>query len=164
MRKKARNLLGLAAAILVLLAGTLPAAANLPANTIVSTRDGLETATVSWEGRPTLLVFFSPACPYCRSELKELEKLSNWPVSEGLRIVAVAPGEWPARVLNAVSAKWGLKGLEIFRDPGNALFKAYRVKKIPYTVYLGADGNRKDAFMGAATAAQLEEFLQGVRN
>jgi len=159
MRKKTKNFLGMAAAILVLLAGTLPAAASLPANTLVSTRDGLETATVSWEGRPTLLVFFSPVCPYCRSELKELEKLSTWPAAEGLRIVAVAPGEWPARVLNAVSAKWGLKGLEIFRDPGNALFKAYRVKKIPYTVYLGADGSRKDSFLGAATAAELEEFL-----
>lgn len=158
MRKRAKYLLGLGAAILVFLGGTFPAAA-LPANTLVSTRDGLETVTVSWEGRPTLLVFFSPVCPYCRSELKELEKLSTWPAAEGLRIVAVAPGEWPAGVLNAAAVKWGLKGPEIFRDPGNALFKAYRVKKVPYTVYLGADGNRKDAFLGAATAAELEKFL-----
>ena len=98
------------------------------------------------------------------SKLKELEKLSTWPAAEGLRIVAVAPGEWPARVLNAAAAKWGLKGPEIFRDPGNALFKAYRVKKVPYTVYLGADGNRKDVFLGAATAAELEAFLLEQRN
>jgi len=74
--------------------------------------------------------------------------------------VAVAPGGFSDRVLDAVVSKWDLNRVEVFSDPGDALFKSFRVKKVPYTVYFDAQGNRKDGFLGAANASELEEFLK----
>ena len=156
----AKRILGLIAAILLLGASLGSAEASLPGHTLISARDGSEAVMSGWQGTPTLLVFFSPICRYCRSELKELEKLARWPIGQGVRIVAVAPGGFSDRVLDAVVSKWELDRVEVFSDPGDALFKAFRVKKVPYTVYFDADGNRKDGFLGAASASELEEFLK----
>lgn len=164
MITKTRSILGLIAAILFLGACLGSAEASLPGNILVSARDGSESAMSAWEGTPTLLVFFSPICPHCRTELKEMEKLARWPIGQGLRIVAVAPGGFSDRVLDAVVSKWELNRVEVFSDPGDALFKSFRVKKVPYTVYFDAQGSRKDAFLGAANASELEEFLKGLQN
>lgn len=164
MKTKTKNILALIAAILLLGAWLGSAEASLPGNTLVSARDGSESVMSGWQGTPTLLVFFSPVCRYCRTELKELEKLARWPIGQGIRIVAVAPGGFSDKVLDAVVSKWELNRVEVYSDPGNALFKAFRVKKVPYTVYFDADGSQKDAFLGAANATELEEFLQGLQD
>ncbi len=160
MRNRAKELLGFFAIVLLLGACLGSAEASLPSNILVSARDGSEAAMSGWQGTPTLLVFFSPICPYCRTELKELEKLARWPIGQGVRIVAVAPGGFSDRVLDAVVSKWELNRVEVYSDPGDALFKSFRVKKVPYTVFFDAKGNQKDAFRGAANASEVEEFLK----
>jgi thiol-disulfide isomerase/thioredoxin len=160
MRRSTKSILGFLAAIILLGACLGSAEASLPGNTLISARDGSEAVMSAWQGTPTLLVFFSPVCRYCRTELKELEKLARWPIGQGVRIVAVAPGGFSDRVLDAVVSKWELNRVEVYSDPGNALFKAFRVKKVPYTVYFDPDGSRKDGFLGAANASELEEFLK----
>ena len=160
MRNRTKGSLALASLVLLLVALLGPAEASLPANTLVFARDGSESLVSGWQGTPTILVFFSPVCRYCRTELKELEKLSRWPVGKGFRIVAVAPGGFSDRVLDAVVSKWELNRVEVYSDPGSGLFKAFHVKKVPYTVVFDADGNQQEAFLGAATAADFEQIIK----
>lgn len=160
MRNRAKALLGFFAVVLLLGACLGSAEASLPSNILVSARDGSESALSGGQGAPTILVFFSPVCRYCRSELKELEKLARWPIGRGIRIVAVAPGGFSDTVLDAVVSKWELDRVEVYSDPGNALFKAFRVKKVPFTVLFDVDGNQKEAFLGAADASELEELIK----
>lgn len=90
-----------------------------------------------------------------------MEKLARWPIGQGIRIVAVTSEGFSQSVLRAVVSKWEkLQRVEVCGDPGNALFKGFRVKQVPFTVFFDAQGNRKDSFLGAASAAELEEFLK----
>ncbi len=157
MRARAKTLATLLAAILVV--ACMGPAEALPSNTLVSVADGSELPMSGWVGKQTLLVFFSPLCPSCRTELKELEKFAGWPAGRNLRIVAVAPDGYSRKVMEKLVSLWGLKRIEVFNDPGNGLFKAFNVKKVPYTVLFGADGAQKESFLGAANASQVEEFL-----
>jgi cytochrome c-type biogenesis protein/peptide methionine sulfoxide reductase msrA/msrB len=160
MRKRETILFAVSVLLLLLGAFAPSSEAALPSNPLVSAQDGSEIRMADLEGTPTILVFFSPLCPYCRTELKELEKLARWPIGQGTRIVAVTSGGFSGSVLRAVVTKWGLNRVEVFGDPGNALFRAFGVKKVPFTVYFDAQGNRKDSFLGAANAGELEEFLK----
>jgi len=160
MRKRGTLLFGFLAALLFLGSCVASAEAALPSGTLVSARDGAEISLSGLQGTPTILVFFSPLCPYCRTELKELEKLARWPIGQGIRIVAVTDGGFSGAVLRAVVSKWELNRVEVCGDPGNALFKSFRVKKVPYTVIFDAEGNQKEAFLGAANASELEELIR----
>lgn len=163
MRKREMLLFGFLAVLWVIGSFAVSAEAALPSNSLVSARDGSEISLSSLQGTPTILVFFSPLCPYCRTELKELEKLARWPIGQGIRIVAVTSGGFSQSVLRAVVSKWELNRVEVCGDPGNALFKAFRVKQVPFTVYFDAQGNLRDSFLGAASASELEEFLKGLQ-
>ncbi len=160
MRKRATLFFGFLAVTLCFGFCAVPAEAAFPSSSLVSVRDGSEISLSSLQGTPTILVFFSPLCPHCRTELKELEKLARWPIGQGIRIVAVTSGGFSESVLRAVVSKWELSRVEVCGDPGNALFKGFRVKQVPFTVFFDAQGNRKDSFLGAASAAELEEFLK----
>lgn len=159
MGTRTKSILGFLAAIFFLVACAGSGEASLPGNTLISARDGSEAALSGWEGTPTILVFFSPVCRCCRTELKELEKLARWPIGQRFRIVAVAPGGFSDEVLDAVVSKWELNRVEVYSDPGNGLFKSFRVKKVPYTVIFDEGGSQQEAFLGAARASDFEKIL-----
>lgn len=103
-------------------------------------RDGKggEVRLADFKGKPVLLNFWAPWCAPCVKELPSLVRLQQ--ARPDIQIVAVnvdRPGGEPtAAFLAGVNAA----ALEAYSDPDRTLWRAYRLRGLPTTALIGADG------------------------
>lgn len=108
----------------------------------------------SLKGKPTLVLFATPTCPYCAEELPVAAKVA---AAENANIVAVyiSGGKQHAATV-AKSLKY--EG-PVLVDEDGKLRKQYEIKGVPYTLVLGADGHAREAFRGLQDEATLRDAI-----
>jgi thiol-disulfide isomerase/thioredoxin len=108
----------------------------------------------SFHGKPSLVLFVSPTCPYCLATIPRAAAAAK---SEGANAVLVfVVGHAKNAVPIVEHAKWAGPALV---DEDGALKKLYAVKSVPYTLVLGADGRARDALEGEQEESDLREAL-----
>jgi thiol-disulfide isomerase/thioredoxin len=111
----------------------------------------------SLKGKPALVLFVSPTCSHCLAELPHAARAAT-DASAGLVAVFVA-----GKAANATGV------LESTKFPGIALIddgtlrSRYDVRRVPYTLVLGADGHARRAFIGEQDEATLRDALADAR-
>ena len=111
----------------------------------------------SLRGKPTLVLFASPTCPYCSEELPIAQHAA---AAENANVVAVYIAGMKKHAAS-VTQSLGYAGVVLVDD--GTLRKLYDVKSVPFTLILGADGRAQQAFRGLQDEATLRGALADAR-
>jgi thiol-disulfide isomerase/thioredoxin len=126
--------------------------------------DGQPVAMERFRGRPLIVNFWARWCGPCRDEIPELVKLRTEQGVDGIEVLGIAIEE--ADKLGAVrdfahaydmsypvvlAAKDGIPLMKALGNPQAGL---------PFTVYIGRDGNALGSKMGVVRRADLEASAQ----
>jgi thiol-disulfide isomerase/thioredoxin len=105
----------------------------------------------SLKGKPSLVMFVSPTCPHC---LKEMPAAAAAARDTGANVVAIFIAGKPA---NAQDIARKFPGVALWDD--GTLRDRYKIRAVPYTLVLGADGHAVEAFEGAQDEATLRDAI-----
>jgi thiol-disulfide isomerase/thioredoxin len=111
----------------------------------------------SLRGKPTLVLFATPTCPYCADELPIADRVAQ---SENANLVAVYISGSKDQA-TSVTRSLGFTGPVLVDD--GTLRKRYEIKGVPYTLVLGPDGHATEAFRGLQDEATLRNAVADAR-
>ena len=134
-----------------------PPPGNIAAQLAIPTRAEPVFDPATLGGKPALLVFWRPGCPYCRQELPEAQRAAD---ETGATAVAVQISESSALGKQALEQA-GWTGIDLV-DRGS-LRLALKVRSVPYTLVLRSDGTAARAFVGRQSYGTLKSALASVR-
>jgi len=89
-------------------------------------------------GKPKILFFWTTWCPYCRSELKSLDKMHAQMEKEGLEVFAIDVGEAEYKVQKFLK-NYSLS-IKVLLDRSGQAASAYAIKGVPTYIFIGRDG------------------------
>lgn len=111
----------------------------------------------SLRGKPTVLLFATPTCPYCSEELPIAQKAAS---AENANIVAVYISGKKENAAS-VTKSLGYTGTVLVDD--GSLRKKYEIKGVPFTLVLGPDGHARRAFRGLQDEDTLRSAIADAR-
>ena len=100
--------------------------------------DGQEIRLSELRGKPVLVNFWAVWCGFCRIELPEMQEVYQEHKGDGFVILAIDVQEDPAQV-KAFVDELGLTFPIIVDDTG-VTTRAYRVRGLPTSYFIGPDG------------------------
>lgn len=106
----------------------------------------------SLKGKPTLVMFVTPTCSHC---LKTIPNGIAASKAEGANVVAVFVAGGKQNAEGIVSST----KLPIALIDDGTLLRKYKIKAVPYSLVLGADGHAKDAFRGEQDESTFRDAL-----
>lgn len=121
------------------------------------------TSKASFEGKVTVLNFWSTSCVPCIQEMPVFSQMHRKYESRGLQIIAVAlPMDDSRQVANlAVKGKWPFK---VAYDADGSLTREWGknspIHAIPRTFIINRQGRVVDDFTGSVTATQLDGMIR----
>jgi hypothetical protein len=74
-------------------------------------------------------------------------------------VIALAPGGYSAEVLERARKAWGIRSIPFYRDPGNVLFKRFKVSGVPHTILFDGRGKMKEELKGYGGLERFREAL-----
>ena len=89
-------------------------------------------------GKPAILLFWTTWCPYCRVELKSLNKMYPQMEKEGLVVFAVNVGEAGYKVERFL--KENPLSIKILLDKDAKAAENYEINGVPTYIFLNKDG------------------------
>jgi len=92
----------------------------------------------SLAGKPTVLFFWTTWCPYCRTELKDLNKMRPQMEKEGVVVFAVNVGEPVYKVANFLKS-YALS-IRVFLDKEAQAAENYGIRGVPTYIFLNKNG------------------------
>ena len=101
----------------------------------------------SCKGRPALLLFWTTWCPYCRTEIKMLDKMAPQMQKEGMEVFAVNVGELDPKVAKFIVQN--MLTLRVLLDRDGKAADNYDVIGVPTYIILDKTGkvvSREHAF------------------
>jgi Thiol-disulfide isomerase and thioredoxins len=113
------------------------------------TLDGASFQLSAWRGAPIIVNFWASWCAPCREEMPALQALHE----TGFRVVGVNVGEAPAQAASFASA-YNLT-FPILLDPDYYWLRVFRVRTLPTTFFIAADGALREAVSGGMSAHEL---------
>jgi len=113
---------------------------GMPAPLFSASRlDGGTLSLESLRGQVVLLNFWAPACPPCRIEMPEIQKIHLRHAGQGLRVIGITEMDPPPDQLRAAIAKTGVS-YTIHLDPGARIGSLYALEAHPTSVVIDARG------------------------
>lgn len=143
----------------------LYAAAQLP-SVQLKTIDGqgIDTATLSNDGKPFVIDFFATWCKPCNRELKAINEVyADWQEETGVKVICVSIDE--GQDANKVKPLVNSEGWEyetVLLDPNSDFLRAMGGQNIPYIVIVDGDGKIADTRNGYIEGSE-EHIIEKVR-
>ena len=107
---------------------------------------GRERSLADYRGRTVLLNFWATWCEPCRDEMPSMRRLRDQLAAQGFDVVTINYGESAARVRDFM-AKEHLD-LTVLLDPDQAAARAWRVRILPSSFLVGAEGRVRYSVLG----------------
>jgi len=110
-------------------------------------------------GRPVVLFYFSPACPYCRAEMADIIK----GISSMKQIQFYVFTSWPFAAMKYFYQHYQLEkypNIAVGVDYKLSFQKHFKAYGVPYTAIYDADRKLKHAYMGAIFSKQIREVAE----
>ena len=108
-------------------------------------------------GQPTALFYFSPHCPYCRAEMKEI--LQNMDELKGIRFCLIT--DLPFREMKHFYKEYKLgnyANITVGYDSVYAFAYYFKAQGVPYTAIYGRDKKLKGVYMGVAKTRDIKDL------
>ncbi|OMP80064.1 thioredoxin fold domain-containing protein [[Flexibacter] sp. ATCC 35208] len=102
----------------------------------------------------TILFYYSPTCPYCRAQMKDMLQTMNRMV--GVQVYAITSA--PYKAMKQFYEHFELKKFSNVIagvDTGLSVSKYYKIKSVPYTIVYGKNGKLKHVYSGQIYSSQL---------
>ncbi len=115
--------------------------------------DGSELSAASLAGKPALVMFVTPTCPYCLATLPRAVQASHAAHANAVAIFSVGKPENARGVIDHVH--WDGPAIA----DGGALAKHYGIHSFPTTFVLGTDGHAREVLVGEQDEAALADAL-----
>lgn len=108
------------------------------------------------EGKPVVLFYFSPQCPYCRDQLADMIKEID--VLKDVRIYMITGFPLPAiKDFLEEYELYKYPNITMGRDSTEYLAHYFNVPGVPYTAIYGKDKRLKGAFAGRMKGKQIKD-------
>jgi len=111
----------------------------------------------SLAGKPALVMFVTPTCPHCLAIIPRGAAAAK---AADATAVAVFVAGKPANAAGVVQHA-RFEGPALVDD--GTLRRRYAVRRVPYTLVLGADGHARDAYEGEQSEETLRDALRDAR-
>ncbi|MDD5252433.1 MAG: TlpA disulfide reductase family protein [Candidatus Omnitrophota bacterium] len=92
----------------------------------------------SYKGKPVILFFWTTWCPYCRSELKVLNKMHSQMEKEGVAVFAVNIGEAGYKVERFLK-NYALN-IRVLLDKNAQAAENYEIRGVPTYIFINKTG------------------------
>lgn len=102
--------------------------------------DGKQHRLAGYRGRVLLVNFWATWCEPCRDEMPAMQRLRQRFADKPFTVVAVNAGESAARIHEYLTKEKVALDFVFLRDHSGAAMKAWRVRGLPASFILGADG------------------------
>ncbi len=122
--------------------------------------DGRTHTLADYRGKVVLLNFWATWCEPCRDEMPSIRTLQERLADRPFVVLAVNYGESAPRVREFLVRE--RLDLRVLLDPGQQAARAWRVRVLPGSVLVGADGQARTMVIGEYDWAS-EEALKTVR-
>jgi peroxiredoxin len=122
--------------------------------------DGHNMKLSDHRGRPVALTFWTTWCQGCVFELPALQQAMVDHADQGLVVLAVNAGEWPADVESWLEARD--IDVPVPLDAQKAVYKRYGVVGLPTTVWLDATGTIRAVHVGTMSADDIAGYVAKV--
>src|SRR5262245_39602995 len=132
-----------------------PPEGDIASSLSIPTADGETFDPATVRGKPVILLFWRPSCPYCMNELPRVAKVAR---DKGCAAVAVMVSGNKERG-KAIGEE---HDLTVLVDDSGELRKKYDVSKVPYTLILRGDGTAARAFLGEQSEGTLASAVEAV--
>lgn len=119
--------------------------------------DGNEIALNDFQGQTVLLYFWTTWCPPCRADMPAIEATFQKYQDQGFRVLAVDAEEPPATV-QSFAQEFGLS-FQPLLDQAGAVARRYRVRGLPVSYFVNAQGAITTIHVGAISAPELDRFV-----
>jgi peroxiredoxin len=127
--------------------------------------DGASYALAELRGQPVLINLWATWCPPCRAEMPTLQQMHEEYKSQGLVILAVnATTQDDPLKIPAFIKQYGLT-FPILLDETGEVSRAYQLRSLPSSYFIGRDGRIKEVVIGGPMApallrTRIEEILR----
>lgn len=99
------------------------------------------------EGKNLVLFYFSPTCPYCRAQMRDM--LNNIERFKDKKLcILTREGLNPTKDFARYFKLNGLENVIIGRDTGSVVAKTYRLRTVPFTAYFDKTKQLKVLYLG----------------
>jgi thiol-disulfide isomerase/thioredoxin len=112
----------------------------------------------AFHGKPSLVLFVSPTCPYCLATIPRAAAAAK--AQDANAVLVFISGRMQHATGVVDRAKWAGP---VMVDEDGALKKLYAIKAVPYTLVLGADGKARDVLEGEQEESDLRDALVAAR-
>jgi thiol-disulfide isomerase/thioredoxin len=127
-----------------------PAAAPLPAPEVAFTDiKGNPAGFAGFRGTPVVVNLWATWCEPCLREMPSLERLQE-KLAGKLTIAAVSQDRGGEKAVTPYLAKLGLNKVRVYLDPKSEVGKAFKVRGLPTSIVLDAEGREVGRVEGAA--------------
>lgn len=109
---------------------------------------------ISFEGQPTVLMFFLSSCPTCHKMIPEWNRAYERR-PEGLQVVAVLLDREPPGFFMTMPVAF-----PVVRAPSRTFAAELGVQRVPFTVRVGDDGVVQNAARGILDPITLGEYFR----
>jgi thiol-disulfide isomerase/thioredoxin len=110
-------------------------------------------------GKPVVLFYFSPQCPYCRAEMADI--ISNIASLKNIQFYVFT--SWPFPAMKSFYAHYQLgkyPNISVGVDYDNFFLKKFMAFGVPYTAIYSKDRKLIHAYMGRVPGKQIKEVAE----
>jgi peroxiredoxin len=123
---------------------------------------GRKVAPASLEGRWLVINYWAQWCRPCRSEIVQLNQLSEQLEAEGGRVIGVNFDGLQGEALSKAADAMGIRFTVFAKDPAER-FALPRSEALPATFIVDPQGRLRERLLGEQTAEGLRERLAALR-
>lgn len=144
--------------------GSFPLPAQTPGDTApgftLKTLDGTPVSLADFRGHPVLINFWGTWCPPCRDEIPLIVAANVAHRDAGLVVLAIdgRDQETSTRAVRNFVAEFQMS-FPVPLDEKGTVRKRYKLRGLPTTVFIGADGVVRAVNIGPLSAAALQQHL-----
>jgi thiol-disulfide isomerase/thioredoxin len=117
-----------------------------PAAVVLKDLDGQATAMADYRGKVVLVSFWATWCEFCKEQMLAMQQLKQRLAGRPFEIVAVNFAESPVKVRQYVKSL--PVDLRVLLDPDQDAARAWRVRVLPVSYLVGADGRPRYSVVG----------------
>jgi uncharacterized membrane protein YhaH (DUF805 family)/thiol-disulfide isomerase/thioredoxin len=131
------------------------------------TMEGIEYSKQSLSGRPLLILFWAPWCPYCQAELPRLARFYQQGKPSHLNVLAIGVRDTRDHVAGYINDHLSTFVFPTVYDVGNQVAGAMGITGVPTYVLLDARGNIVVVDPGGGNnveEATFQQALESVKN
>jgi thiol-disulfide isomerase/thioredoxin len=112
--------------------------------------EGRSRILAEFRGEGVVLNLWATWCAPCVREMPQLDRLKERLASDGIRVLALSEDRGGAPLVKKFYDVNGIKNLEVLIDVGGNVLRDMRIRGLPTTVLIDADGREVGRALGAA--------------